>query len=52
MRERYLRTQENLIYELRLLLRNIAILSKSYLPPQLFSSTDLVKISVEGLHIV
>ena len=42
MRESYLRTPENLIYELRLLLRSIAILSKGYLPPQLFSPTDLV----------
>ena len=46
MRERYLRTPENLIYELRLLLRSIAILSKGYLPPQLFSPTDLVNISI------
>ena len=52
MRERYLRTPENLIYELRLLLRSIAILSKGYLPPQLFSPTDLVKISVEALHMI
>ena len=52
MRERYLRTPKNLIYELRLLLRSIAILSKGYLPPQLFSPTDLVKISVEALHMI
>ena len=40
------------IYELRLLLRSIAILSKGYLPPQLFSPTDLVKISIEALHMM
>ena len=40
MRERYLRVPENLISELRLLLRSIAILSRGYLPPQLFSPTD------------
>ena len=33
MRERYLRVPENLISELRLLLRSIAILSRGYLPP-------------------
>ena len=43
MRERYLRIPENLIHEIRLLLRSIAILSKGYLPPQLFSPTELVK---------
>ena len=45
MRERYLRVPENLISELRLLLRSIAILSRGYLPPQLFSPTDIVRIS-------
>ena len=52
MRERYLRTPENLIAEMRLLLRSIAILSKGYLPPQLFSPTDLVKISLSALSMV
>ena len=52
MRERYLRVPENLIYELRLLLRSIAILSKGYLPPQLFSPTDLVKISLAALKMI
>ena len=52
MRERYLRTPENLIYEMRLLLKSIAILSKGYLAPQLFSPTHLVKISVEALHMI
>ena len=45
MRERYLRVPENLISELRLLLRSIAILSRGYLPQQLFSPTDIVRIS-------
>ena len=45
MRERYLRVPENLISDLRLLLRSIAIVSGGYLPPQLFSPTDIVRIS-------
>ena len=52
MRERYLRIPENLIAEVRLLLRSIAILSKGYLPPQLFSPTDLVKISMSALSMI
>ena len=52
MRERYLRMPENLINELRLLLRSIATLSKGYLPPQLFSPTDLVKISMAALKMI
>ena len=52
MKERYLRVPENLISELRLLLRSIAILSKGYLPPQLFSPTDIVKISQAALTMV
>ena len=52
MRERYLRTPENLIAEVRLLLRSIATLSKGYLPPQLFSPTDLVKISLSALSMI
>ena len=52
MKERYLRVPENLISELRLLLRSIAILSKGYLPPQLFSPTDIVKISQAALNMV
>ena len=52
MRERYSRMPENLINELRLLLRSIATLSKGYLPPQLFSPTDLVKISMAALKMI
>ena len=52
MRERYLRIPENLIAEIRLLMRSIAILSKGYLPPQLFSPTDLVKISLSALSMI
>ena len=52
MKERYLRVPENLINELRLLLRSIAILSKGYLPPQLFSPTDIVRISQAALNMV
>ena len=52
MRERYLRVPENLISELRLLLRSIAILSGGYLPPQLFSPTDIVRISQAALSMI
>ena len=52
MKERYLRVPENLISELRLLLRSIAILSRGYLPPQLFSPTDIVRISQAALKMV
>ena len=52
MRERYLRVPENLINELRLLLRSIAILSRGYLPPQLFSPTDIVRISQAALSMI
>ena len=52
MKERYLRVPENLISELRLLLRSIAILSRGYLPPQLFSPTDIVRISQAALQMV
>ena len=52
MTERYIRVPENLIHELRLLLRSIAILSKGYLPPQLFTPTDIVKISQDALKLV
>ena len=52
MRERYLRDPENLISELRLLLRSIAILSRGYLPPQLFSQTDIVRISQAALAMI
>ena len=52
MKERYLRVPENLISELRLLLRSIAILSQGYLPPQLFSPTDIVRISQAALNMV
>ena len=52
MRERYLRVPENLISERRLLLRSIAILSRGYLPPQLFSPTDIVRISQAALSMI
>ena len=52
MRERYLRVPENLISELRLLLRSIAILSRGYLPLQLFSPTDIVRISQAALSMI
>ena len=52
MRERYLTVPENLISELRLLLRSIAILSRGYLPPQLFSHTDIVRISQAALSMI
>ena len=45
LREKYIRLYEALSTELNLLLRSIAILSKGYLPPQLFPPTTLVKIS-------
>ena len=52
MRERYLRVPENLISELRLLFRSIAILSRGYLPPQLFLRTDIVRISQAALSMI
>ena len=52
MKERYLRVLENLISELRPLLRSTAILSRGYLPPQLFSPTDIVRISQAALKMV
>ena len=52
MRERYLRVPENLINELKLLLRSIVILSRGYLPPQLFSPTDIVRISQAALLMI
>ena len=44
LRERYLRTPENLIYELRLLLRSIAIMSKGYLILLLILTWKLIAI--------
>ena len=52
MTERYIRVPENLIHELRLLLRSIAILSKGYLSPQLFTPIDIVRISKDALKLV
>ena len=42
LKKKYVRLQENLVTELRLLLRSIAILSRGYLPPQLFSPINSV----------
>ena len=50
--EIYIRVPENIIHELRLLLGSIAILSKGYLPRQLFTPTDFVKISQDVLKLV
>ena len=52
LREKYIRLYEALETELNLLLRSIAILSKGYLPPQLFPSTTLVKISQKAIAMI
>ena len=52
MTEKYLRVPENLISELRLLLRSRAILSRGYPIPQLFSPKDIVRISQTALSMI
>ena len=52
LREKYIRLYEALETELNLLLRSIAILSKGYLPPQLFPPTTLVKISQKAIAMI
>ena len=52
LREKFIRLYEALETELNLLLRSIAILSKGYLPPQLFPPTTLVKISQKAIAMI
>ena len=52
LREKYIRLYEALETELRLLLRSIAILSKGYLPPQLFPPRTLVEISQKAIAMI
>ena len=52
LREKYIRLYEALETELNLLLRSIAILSKGYLPPQLFPPITLVKISQKAIAMI
>ena len=52
LREKYIRLYEALVTELKLLLRSIAILSKGYLPPQLFPPTTLVEISQKAITMI
>ena len=52
LREKYIRLYEALETELRLLLRSIAILSKGYLPPQLFPPRTLVDISQKAIAMI
>ena len=52
LREKYIRLYEALVTELKLLLRSIAILSKGYLPPQLFPPTTLVDISQKAISMI
>ena len=52
LREKYIRLYEALDTELKLLLRSIAILSKGYLPPQLFPPSTLVGISQKSLAMI
>ena len=52
LREKYIRLYEALVRELKLLLRSIAILSKGYLPPQLFPPTTLVDISQKAIAMI
>ena len=52
LKEKYVRLHENLVTELRLLLRSIAILSKGYLPPQLFPPTALSALSQQAITMI
>ena len=52
LKEKYIRLYEALETELRLLLRSIAILSKGYLPPQLFPPRTLVEISQKAIAMI
>ena len=52
LREKYIRLYEALETELRHLLRSIAILSKGYLPPQLFPPRTLVEISQKAIAMI
>ena len=52
LREKYIRLYEALVTGLKLLLRSIAILSKGYLPPQLFPPTTLVDISQRAIAMI
>ena len=52
LREKYIRLYEALETELNLLLRSITILSKGYLPPQLFPPTTLVEISQKAIAMI
>ena len=52
LREKYIRLYEALETELRLLLRSIVILSKGYLPPQLFPPRTLVEISQKAIAMI
>ena len=52
LREKYIRLYEALVTEVKLLLRSIAILSKGYLPPQLFPPTSLVEISQRAITMI
>ena len=52
LKEKYVRLHENLVTELRLLLRSIAILSKGYLPPQLFPPSTLSSLSQQAITMI
>ena len=52
LKEKYVRLHENLVTELRLLLRSIAILSKGYLPPQLFPPTALSALLQQAITLI
>ena len=52
LKEKYVRLHENLVTELRLLLRSIAILSKGYLPPQLFPPTALSALAQQAITMI
>ena len=52
LREKYIRLIEALETELNLLLMSIAILSKGYLPPQLFPPITLVRISQKASAMI
>lgn len=52
IKERYIRLYEAFEDELRLLLRSIAILSKGYLPPQIFPPSKIVEISNRAIGMI
>ena len=51
-KERYLRLQEALYEELKMILRSIAILSRGHLPSELISPSEITKLSQQAINMV